>query len=174
MAPAGALAFQANNLQGETIDLQLYAGKVVLIVNTASACGYTPQYQGLEKLYRECQPQGFSVLAFPCNQFGFQEPGSAEDIAQFCEKNYGVSFPVFDKIDVNGKDAHPLFQYLKSHAPGVLGTEMIKWNFTKFLVDQNGKVVKRYPPQATPEDIRADVLHLLKSKSSSQQADTGN
>lgn len=157
----GALAFQANSLQGVAIDLQQYAGQVVLIVNTASACGYTPQYQGLEKLYRELQPQGFSVLAFPCNQFGLQEPGSATDIADFCEKNYGVSFPVFEKIDVNGKDAHPLFQYLKSHAPGILGTEMIKWNFTKFLLKKDGTVFKRYPPQTTPEEMRADVLQLL-------------
>ncbi|MBC3873947.1 glutathione peroxidase [Undibacterium sp. LX15W] len=169
MVPESALAFQANNLQGTTVDLQQYAGQVVLIVNTASACGYTPQYQGLEKLYRELQPQGFSVLAFPCNQFGFQEPGSAADIADFCERNYGVSFPVFDKIDVNGKEAHPLFQYLKSHAPGVLGTEMIKWNFTKFLVDQDGKVVKRYPPQTTPEDIRADILPLLAKSTQTPQ-----
>lgn len=157
----GALAFQAINLQGVAIDLQQYAGQVVLIVNTASACGYTPQYQGLEKLYRELQPQGFSVLAFPCNQFGLQEPGSATDIADFCEKNYGVSFLVFEKIDVNGKDAHPLFQYLKSHAPGILGTEMIKWNFTKFLLKKDGTVFKRYPPQTTPEEMRADVLQLL-------------
>ncbi|MFA9273389.1 MAG: glutathione peroxidase [Candidatus Aquirickettsiella gammari] len=156
-----ALIFQAKNLQGETIDLQRYAGQVVLIANTASACGYTPQYQGLEKLYREFQSQGFSVLAFPCNQFGLQEPGSATDIAHFCEKNYGVSFPVFEKIDVNGKDAHPLFQYLKSHAPGILGTEMIKWNFTKFLINKDGSVFKRYPPQTTPEEMRADVLQLL-------------
>lgn len=156
-----ALIFQAKNLQGEVIDLQRYAGQVVLIANTASACGYTPQYQGLEKLYREFQSQGFSVLAFPCNQFGLQEPGSATDIAHFCEKNYGVSFPVFEKIDVNGKDAHPLFQYLKSHAPGILGTEMIKWNFTKFLINKDGSVFKRYPPQTTPEEMRADVLQLL-------------
>lgn len=155
------LTFQAKNLQGELIDLQRYAGQVVLIVNTASACGYTPQYQGLEKLYRELQPQGFSVLAFPCNQFGLQEPGSATDIADFCEKNYGVSFPVFEKIDVNGKDTHPLFQYLKSHAPGILGTELIKWNFTKFLIKKDGTVFKRYPPQTTPEEMRADVLQLL-------------
>lgn len=159
--PCATLAFQARNLQGVAIDLQQYAGQVVLIVNTASACGYTPQYQGLEKLYREFQTQGFSVLAFPCNQFGFQEPGSAIDIADFCEKNYGVSFPVFEKIDVNGKDAHPLFQYLKSHAPGILGTEMIKWNFTKFLINKDGSIFKRYPPQTTPEEMRADVLQLL-------------
>jgi glutathione peroxidase len=159
--PYDALTFQAKNLQGRVIDLQQYAGQVVLIVNTASACGYTPQYQGLEKLYREFQTQGFSVLAFPCNQFGLQEPGSATDIVHFCEKNYGVSFPVFEKIDVNGKDAHPLFQYLKSQAPGILGTEMIKWNFTKFLINKNGSVFKRYPPQTTPEEMRADVLQLL-------------
>ena len=156
-----ALAFRARNLQGTEVDLQQYAEQVLLIVNTASACGYTSQYQGLEKLYGDLHPQGFSVLAFPCNQFGFQEPGSATDIAQFCERNYGVSFPVFDKIEVNGKNAHPLFQYLKSHAPGVLGTEMIKWNFTKFLLKKDGSVFKRYPPQTTPEEIRAGILSCL-------------
>ena len=155
------LAFQANRVNGESSDLATYAGQVVLIVNTASDCGYTPQYKGLEALFQEFQTQGFSVLGFPCNQFGHQEPGDANDIGDFCEKNYGVSFPMFEKIDVNGDDAHPLFQYLKSHAPGVLGTEMIKWNFTKFLIRRDGSVFKRYAPQATPADIREDIVALL-------------
>lgn len=156
-----ALAFQANRLNGDSSDLATYAGQVVLIVNTASDCGYTPQYKGLEALFQEFQTQGFSVLGFPCNQFGQQEPGDANDIGDFCEKNYGVSFPMFEKIDVNGDDAHPLFQYLKSHAPGVLGTEMIKWNFTKFLIRRDGSVFKRYAPQTTPADIREDIVALL-------------
>jgi glutathione peroxidase len=155
------LAFQANRLNGESSDLATYTGQVVLIVNTASDCGYTPQYKGLEALFQEFQTQGFSVLGFPCNQFGHQEPGDANDIGDFCEKNYGVSFPMFEKIDVNGDDAHPLFQYLKSHAPGVLGTEMIKWNFTKFLIRRDGSVFKRYAPQTTPADIREDIVALL-------------
>ena len=157
-----ALAFQAKRLNGDNADLMEYAGQVVLIVNTASDCGYTPQYKGLEALYKEFQEQGFSVLGFPCNQFGQQEPGDANDIGAFCEKNYGVSFPMFEKVDVNGDDAHPLFQYLKSHAPGVMGTEMIKWNFTKFLIQRDGSVFKRYAPQTTPLEIREDILQLLK------------
>jgi glutathione peroxidase len=156
-----AFAFEAKRLNGENADLTAYAGQVVLIVNTASDCGYTPQYKGLEALFQEFQTKGFSVLGFPCNQFGKQEPGDSNDIGAFCEKNYGVSFPMFEKIDVNGDDAHPLFQYLKSHAPGVLGTEMIKWNFTKFLVRRDGSVFKRYAPQTTPLEIREDILQLL-------------
>lgn len=132
-----------------------------MIVNTASNCGYTPQYQGLETLYKEFATQDFVVLGFPCNQFGQQEPGNATQIIQFCERNYGVSFPMFEKVDVNGETAHPLFQYLKSHAPGVLGTEMIKWNFTKFLLRKDGSVFKRYAPQTTPTEIREDILQLL-------------
>ena len=157
-----ALAFQAKRLNGDNADLMEYAGQVVLVVNTASDCGYTPQYKGLEALYKEFQEQGFSVLGFPCNQFGQQEPGDANDIGAFCEKNYGVSFPMFEKVDVNGDNAHPLFQYLKSHAPGVMGTEMIKWNFTKFLIQRDGSVFKRYAPQTTPLEIREDILQLLK------------
>ncbi|MBR7747620.1 glutathione peroxidase [Undibacterium baiyunense] len=156
-----ALAFDAKRLNGVHVDLSEYAGKVALIVNTASNCGYTPQYQGLETLYQEFAPQGFVVLGFPCNQFGQQEPGDATQISQFCERNYGVSFPMFEKVDVNGETAHPLFQYLKSHAPGVLGTEMIKWNFTKFLLRKDGSVFKRYAPQTTPAEIREDILQLL-------------
>lgn len=157
-----ALEFQAKRLNGDNADLMEYAGQVVLVVNTASDCGYTPQYKGLEALYKEFQEQGFSVLGFPCNQFGQQEPGDANDIGAFCEKNYGVSFPMFEKVDVNGDNAHPLFQYLKSHAPGVMGTEMIKWNFTKFLIQRDGSVFKRYAPQTTPLEIREDILQLLK------------
>lgn len=157
-----ALAFQAKRLNGDNADLMEYAGQVVLVVNTASDCGYTPQYKSLEALYKEFQAQGFSVLGFPCNQFGQQEPGDANDIGAFCEKNYGVSFPMFEKVDVNGDNAHPLFQYLKSHAPGVMGTEMIKWNFTKFLIQRDGNVFKRYAPQTTPLEIREDILQLLK------------
>lgn len=156
-----ALAFDAKRLNGDQVDLSEYAGKVALIVNTASNCGYTPQYQGLETLYQEFATQGFVVLGFPCNQFGQQEPGDATQISQFCERNYGVSFPMFEKVDVNGETAHPLFQYLKSHAPGVLGTEMIKWNFTKFLLRKDGSVFKRYAPQTTPAEIREDILQLL-------------
>jgi len=158
-----ALAFQAKRLNGDNADLMEYAGQVVLVVNTASDCGYTPQYKGLEVLYKEFQEQGFSVLGFPCNQFGHQEPGDANDISTFCERNYGVSFPMFEKVDVNGDDAHPLFEFLKSHAPGVMGTEMIKWNFTKFLIQRDGNVFKRYAPQTTPLEIREDILQLLKS-----------
>lgn len=156
-----ALGFDAKRLNGDHVDLSEYDGKVALIVNTASNCGYTPQYQGLETLYQEFAPQGFVVLGFPCNQFGQQEPGDATQISQFCERNYGVSFPMFEKVDVNGETAHPLFQYLKSHAPGVLGTEMIKWNFTKFLLRKDGSVFKRYAPQTTPAEIREDILQLL-------------
>ncbi len=157
-----AIAFQAKRLNGDNADLMEYAGQVVLVVNTASDCGYTPQYKGLEALYKEFQAQGFSVLGFPCNQFGHQEPGDANDISAFCERNYGVSFPMFEKVDVNGDDAHPLFKFLKSHAPGVMGTEMIKWNFTKFLIQRDGSVFKRYAPQTTPLEIREDILQLLK------------
>lgn len=157
-----ALEFQAKRLNGDNADLMEYAGQVVLVVNTASDCGYTPQYKGLEALYKEFQAQGFSVLGFPCNQFGHQEPGDANDISAFCERNYGVSFPMFEKVDVNGGNAHPLFEFLKSHAPGVMGTEMIKWNFTKFLIQRDGNVFKRYAPQTTPLEIREDILQLLK------------
>jgi len=156
-----AYDFQATALDGKPVDLAHYRGKVLLIVNTASKCGFTPQYQGLELLYRRYQDQGVEVLGFPCNQFGGQEPGTDAEIGDFCEKNYGVSFPMFAKVDVNGNDAHPLFQHLKSEAPGVLGTEGIKWNFTKFLIGRDGKVVHRYAPQTKPEDIAEDVDRLL-------------
>ena len=153
--------FQAAALDGKPVDLAHYRGKVLLIVNTASKCGFTPQYEGLELLYRRYLDQGVEVLGFPCNQFGGQEPGLEAEIAAFCEENYGVSFPMFAKVDVNGGKAHPLFQHLKSEAPGVLGTEGIKWNFTKFLVGRDGKVVHRYAPQTKPEDIAEDVDRLL-------------
>jgi glutathione peroxidase len=138
-----------------------YAGKVLLIVNTASACGLTPQYAVLEALHREYGPRGFSVLAFPCNQFGAQEPGSAEEIATFCSTKYDVTFPVFGKIDVNGPDAHPLFVWLKQNAPGADGSADISWNFGQFLVGRDGKVLARYAPRTTPEELRADLEKAL-------------
>ena len=153
--------FQATSLDGKPVDLGQYRGKVLLIVNTASKCGFTPQYQGLETLYRELHPRGLEVLGFPCNQFGSQEPGSEAEIGAFCEKNYGVNFPMFAKVDVNGDAAHPLFQHLKQAAPGVLGTEGIKWNFTKFLVGRDGAVLHRYAPQTKPEDIAGDIEKAL-------------
>lgn len=153
--------FQATSLDGKPVDLAQYRGKVLLIVNTASKCGFTPQYQGLETVYRELHGRGLEVLGFPCNQFGSQEPGSEEEIGAFCEKNYGVSFPMFGKVDVNGDAAHPLFQHLKAEAPGVLGTEGIKWNFTKFLIGRDGKVLKRYAPQTKPEEIAGDIEQAL-------------
>jgi glutathione peroxidase len=153
--------FQANSLDGKPVDLAQYRGKALLIVNTASKCGFTPQYQGLEAVYRELHGRGLEVLGFPCNQFGSQEPGSEEEIGAFCEKNYGVSFPMFAKVDVNGDAAHPLWKHLKAEAPGVLGLEAIKWNFTKFLIGRDGKVVKRYAPQTKPEEIADDIEKVL-------------
>ena len=146
---------------GSTTDLSAHKGEVMLIVNVASKCGFTPQYEGLETLQRKYAPSGFSVLGFPCNQFGAQEPGNAEEIANFCKLSYDVSFPLYAKIDVNGDDAAPLYRHLKDEAPGLLGSKSIKWNFTKFLVDRSGKVVKRYPPQAKPEDLTRDIEALL-------------
>jgi glutathione peroxidase len=155
--------FQATSLDGKPVDLGQYRGQVLLIVNTASECGFTPQYKGLETVYRELHGRvpGFEVLGFPCNQFGKQEPGTEAEIGAFCEKNYGVSFPMFAKVDVNGDNAHPLFQHLKAEAPGVLGTEGIKWNFTKFLIGRDGKVIKRYAPQTKPEEIAGDIEKAL-------------
>ncbi|PJI87113.1 glutathione peroxidase [Sphingomonas koreensis] len=147
--------------EGTQIDLSDYAGKVLLIVNVASKCGFTPQYEGLEALHRRYADRGFEVLGFPCNQFGAQEPGDAAEIASFCSLTYDVTFPVFGKIDVNGPDAAPLYRHLKKAAPGLLGTEGIKWNFTKFLIDRSGNVVDRYAPQTKPEDIAADIEKLL-------------
>ncbi|MEN3277463.1 MAG: glutathione peroxidase [Massilia sp.] len=153
--------FSALLLDGTPADLARYRGKVLLIVNTASECGFTPQFAGLEQLYRTHRERGLEVLGFPCNQFRGQEPLNGADIGAFCERNYGVSFPVFAKIEVNGANAHPLYRHLKSEAPGVLGTQAIKWNFTKFLVDRDGKVVKRYAPTTKPEEIAGDIERLL-------------
>jgi len=153
--------FTAERLQGPPQALADYAGQVLLVVNTASECGFTPQYAGLEALYQRYKARGLVILGFPCNQFGAQEPGSAEAIASFCEKNYGVSFPLFAKIEVNGDNTHPLYQYLKKSAPGVLGSEGIKWNFTKFLVNRQGEVIARYAPATTPEAIAKDIEALL-------------
>lgn len=134
---------------------------MLLVVNTASRCGFTPQYAGLERLHEDLSPRGFAVLGFPCNQFGAQEPGEATEIAQFCETNFGVRFPMFAKVEVNGPGAHPLFKWLKREAKGLLGSQRIKWNFTKFLIDRDGSVVRRYAPNATPESIRPDIERLL-------------
>jgi glutathione peroxidase len=153
--------FSANSLDGKPVALKDFAGKVLLVVNTASKCGFTPQYEGLEALYEQYRERGLAVLGFPCNQFGAQEPGTAEEIGSFCQKNYGVSFPMFEKIDVNGDTAHPLYRWLKSSAKGVLGSEAIKWNFTKFLIDRNGKVVDRFAPTTKPEDLKSNVEALL-------------
>jgi len=158
---ASVYDFEVKRLNGESVKLGEYRGKVLLIVNTASECGFTPQYGGLETLYGKFRARGLEILGFPCNQFGKQEPGSSEEIAEFCSVNYGVTFPMFEKIDVNGKDAHPLYQYLKSQARGLLGSEPIKWNFTKFLVDREGEVVKRYGSKTKPERIEADIEALL-------------
>ena len=152
--------FKAKSLAGEDIPLKRFEGQVLLFVNTASACGFTPQYRGLEALYQALHPRGFSVLGFPCNQFGNQEPGDAKQIEQFCSTNYAVTFPIFAKIDVNGSKAHPLFDYLKSKKAGLLGPS-IKWNFTKFLVDRSGKVVARHAPTAKPEGLAREIEALL-------------
>jgi len=153
--------FSAPALDGTPVDLSSYRGQVLLIVNTASGCGFTPQYRGLETLHRDYGERGFEVLGFPCNQFRGQEPGTEAEIGQFCERNFGVSFPLFAKIDVNGAQAHPLFRHLKREAPGILGTQGVKWNFTKFLVNRDGSVVKRYAPTTKPEEIRDDIEQLL-------------
>ena len=157
----GLADFSADTLQGQPQSLSQYAGKVLLIVNTASQCGFTPQYAGLEALYQKYQDCGLIILGFPCNQFGAQEPGSADEIGAFCQKSYGVSFPMFAKIEVNGDNAHPPYQHLKKSAPGVLGSEAIKWNFTKFLVDRNGQTVKRYASATAPEALATDIEQLL-------------
>jgi glutathione peroxidase len=152
---------QVTQIDGTETDLSAYSGQVLLIVNTASACGYTPQYQGLQALYQRFKDQGFSVLGFPCNQFGGQEPGTADEIQDFCEKKFSVTFPLFAKIDVNGPDTHPLYQQLKSAKPGLLGSQDIKWNFTKFLVSRDGQVQKRYGSQKDPNDLEPAVLEAL-------------
>ena len=153
--------FTATLPNGETISLADRAGKVLLVVNTASKCGFTPQYKGLEELWRMYGAQGFEVIAFPCNQFGAQEPGDAEEIAGFCEVNFGLSFPLMGKVEVNGDNVPPLWQWLKAEAPGVLGSKSIKWNFTKFLIGRDGKVVRRYAPTDKPEAIEKDITALL-------------
>ena len=156
----GIYDFTAQSLAGDDVPLKRFEGQVLLIVNTASACGFTPQYRGLEALQREYGPRGFSVLGFPCNQFGGQEPGDASQIEQFCSTTYDVTFPMFAKIDVNGSGAHPLYQYLRQEKSGLLGSS-IKWNFTKFLVDRSGRVVARHAPTTTPEAMRKEIEALL-------------
>jgi len=152
--------FKTNSLLGEEVPMRRFEGQVLLIVNTASKCGFTPQYRGLEDLYRDLSPRGFAVLGFPCNQFGAQEPGQASEIQEFCSTHYDVTFPLFEKIDVNGTNAHPLYEYLKRQQSGLLGAS-IKWNFTKFLVDRAGRVIARYAPTARPEGLRQQIETLL-------------
>jgi glutathione peroxidase len=153
--------FSAQTLTGQLVELSQYEGQVLLIVNTASHCGFTPQYAGLQRLSEYYAARGFQVLGFPCNQFGAQEPGDAAAIQRFCETQYGVTFPMFAKIDVNGAHAHPLYRYLTAQKPGLLGSQRIKWNFTKFLVDRAGRPVKRYGPRVKPEKIASDIENLL-------------
>ena len=153
--------YSARAIDGTERPLRDFAGKVLLVVNVASKCGFTPQYTGLESLQRKFQDRGFAVLGFPCDQFGHQEPGNEEEIRNFCSLNYDVTFPLFAKIEVNGAGAHPLYEHLKSAAKGILGTEGIKWNFTKFLVDRNGQVVRRYAPNDKPESLQQDIEALL-------------
>lgn len=155
--------FSMPDLQGTLTHLSEFKGKVLLIVNTASKCGFTPQYEGLEKLYEKYKDQGLEILGFPCNQFGHQEKGSDEEIASFCQLNYGVSFPMFSKIEVNGDGAAPLYKLLKKQAPGILGSEAIKWNFTKFLIGRDGKVIKRFATATKPDAIEADIQAALGS-----------
>lgn len=152
--------FSVKDINGQDVSLSQYKGKLLLIVNVASKCGFTPQYEGLEALHKELQGQ-VEVLGFPCNQFGKQEPGDENEIKSFCSLTYNVTFPMFAKIDVNGSGAHPLYQFLKGEKPGFLGTELIKWNFTKFLVDKNGQVIRRYAPTDKPEDIKKDLAQFL-------------
>ena len=158
---AGIYDFTVKDIHGKSVKLDKYKGKPLLIVNTASKCGFTPQYKGLEALYEKLHGKGLEILGFPCNQFGEQEPGSEAEIEQFCELNYGVTFPMFSKIDVNGDKAAPLYKYLKKEKPGLMGSEAIKWNFTKFLVDHAGNVVKRYSFFASPKSLEIDVEKLL-------------
>ena len=153
--------FSAARLDGHEEKLADYRGQVLLIVNTASACGFTPQYAGLEALYENLHGEGLTILGFPCNQFGAQEPGSEAEIGAFCQKNYGVTFPMFSKIEVNGANAHPLYKYLKDAKPGLLGTEAIKWNFTKFLIGKDGEPVARYAPNTKPDELEAPIRKLL-------------
>lgn len=158
--PAEFYDFKVKNIQGKQVKLNLYEGKVILVVNTASKCGLTPQYEGLEELYKSLSPKGFVVLGFPCNQFLGQEPGTAEEIQNFCTTKYNISFPLFEKIEVNGENAHPLYVFLKAAQP-LEGKNDIRWNFEKFLIDSKGNVVKRYSPKTKPADIKADIENLL-------------
>lgn len=162
-------SLQANTLSGKSMDMSNYRGKVVLVVNTASKCGFTPQYEGLQKLHDKYQSQGLEILGFPCNQFGKQEPGDAEAIKNDCLINYGVSFQMFEKVKVNGKDAHPLFDYLKDELKGTIG-KSIRWNFTKFLIDGSGQPIKRFSPNTTPEKIEQHIVKLLKDLDSIKAA----
>lgn len=154
---SGIYDISVNNIKGEETRLEAYSGKVLLIVNTASKCGFTPQFKGLERLYEDFKDQGLEVLGFPCNQFLSQDPGTNDEISEFCSLNYGVTFPMFAKIEVNGDDTHPLYKHLKSSAKGLMGSEKIKWNFTKFLVGKNGDVIKRYAPNTEPKAIAKDI-----------------
>ncbi|MFC6621392.1 glutathione peroxidase [Novosphingobium panipatense] len=163
--PRNIADFTATLSNGEEQSLADRLGKVVLVVNTASKCGFTPQYEGLEALWRKYRDRGFEIIAFPCNQFGGQEPGNADEIASFCQVNFGLSFPLMGKVDVNGADAAPVFQWLKAEAPGVLGSKSIKWNFTKFLVDRQGRVVRRYAPTDKPAALEKDIAALLAAPS---------
>jgi glutathione peroxidase len=156
--------FNATSIIGENISMEQYKGKVVLIVNVASNCGFTPQYKGLQELYEKYKDHNFTILGFPSNQFGEQEPGTSKEIRNFCTVNFNVTFPLFEKIDVNGNNTHPLYKFLKSKATGVLWSESIKWNFTKFLIDQNGKVITRYGSSTKPKDIASDIVNLLEKK----------
>lgn len=162
MSTKSIYEFSAKSIDGKDVKFCDYKGKVLLIVNVASKCGFTPQYEGLEKLYKSYKDKGLVILGFPCNQFGKQEPGTEEEIAQFCQMNYGVTFPMFAKIDVNGENTHPLYVYLKEKAPGILSTQDIKWNFTKFLVDREGNVVARYAPATTPDTIEKEIQKYFK------------
>ena len=152
---------EVREISGQSYSLEAYRGKVLLVVNTASACGFTPQYTGLQKLYEQFEERGLVILGFPCNQFGAQEPGTEDEILEFCSLNHGVSFPLHTKVDVNGDDTHPLFDHLKREAPGLLGSRAIKWNFTKFLVSSSGEVLKRYGPKDTPRSIADDIEAVL-------------
>ena len=161
MASETIYSFSAKDIKGQEVSMDDYRGKVLLIVNTASKCGFTPQFEGLQSLHEELGERGFEVLGFPCNQFMNQDPGNDDAISQFCSLNYGVSFPMFAKIEVNGDGTHPLFRFLKREAKGLMGSEKVKWNFTKFLVNREGQVMRRYAPTAKPADIRADIEKLL-------------
>ena len=161
MAATSIFDFDATSIAGQPAHFAAQRGKVTLVVNTASACGFTPQFGGLEKLWKDYQPKGLVVIGFPSNEFGAQDPGSNDQIASFCQLNYGVSFPMMAKTQVNGSDAHPLWQWLKGEAPGILGTQAIKWNFTKFLVGRDGQVIKRYAPNDAPDALRKDIERAL-------------